>query len=54
MAKTIAHSRQYRGAVIWYDGRAPGRLAWTALEYGAADTLEGMKRLIRRGKGLEA
>jgi len=52
MAKTIAHSRQYWNVTIYYE-RLPGRLAWTTIGYGAADTLEGVKRLIRRGKGLE-
>jgi len=36
----------YRGVIIWR-ATEPGRLRWSAIGYGAADTLAGMKALIR-------
>jgi hypothetical protein len=37
---------EYRGVIIWR-ATEPGRLRWSAIGYGAADTLAGMKALIR-------
>lgn len=37
----------YRGVNIWRNTEPGHRLRWSALGYGAADTLEGMRRLIR-------
>jgi hypothetical protein len=37
---------EYRGVTIWR-ATEPGRLRWSAMGYGAADTLAGMKALIR-------
>ena len=36
----------YGGVIIWR-ATEPGRLRWSAIGYGAADTLAGMKALIR-------
>lgn len=47
------HSRTYRGVTLWRRTPATGggftgaALRWSALGYGAADTLEGMKALVR-------
>jgi hypothetical protein len=41
----------YMGVNIWRNqGRGYG-LRWSALGYGAADTLAGMKQLIKEGLG---
>ena len=37
----------YRGVTIWRKTSFGPQLRWSAIGYGAADTLEGMKRLIR-------
>lgn len=42
--------RQYRGATIWRNDRPGHGLRWHALGYGAADTLAGMKALIREAQ----
>lgn len=36
----------YRGINLWR-ATEPGRLRWSALGYGSADTLAGMKALVR-------
>jgi hypothetical protein len=43
----------YRGAII-FRSTDPGKLRWSALGYGAADTLAGMKSLIREAQGVDA
>ena len=42
----------YRGAVI-FRSADPGKLRRSALGYGAADTLAGMKALIREAQGAD-
>lgn len=37
---------EYKGAIIWRNTE-PHKLRWYSLGYGAADTLAGMKQLIR-------
>lgn len=37
----------YRGAVIFRNARPDFHLRWSALGFGASDTLDGMKDLIR-------
>jgi hypothetical protein len=41
----------YRGAVIFRNASPDSRLRWSALGFGASDTLEGMKDLIRTEAG---
>lgn len=38
---------EYKGVTIWRNTTRPGALRWSAIGYGAADTLAGMKELIR-------
>ena len=45
MARRTRSHLTYRGVIIWRND-APGRLRWSALGYGAADTLAGMRQLI--------
>lgn len=47
MARVIKQARTYRGVVIWHNPASGYALRWTALGGLAADTLEGIKRLIR-------
>lgn len=45
--------REYRGVTIERrngPGFTGARLPWSALGYGAADTLDGMRRLIRESR----
>lgn len=37
----------YRGVIIWRNTRPGHALRWSATGYGAADTLAGMRALIR-------
>jgi hypothetical protein len=37
----------YRGVIIWRNTRPGYALRWSATGFGAADTLAGMKALIR-------
>jgi hypothetical protein len=37
---------EYRGVNIWRNTEPGPRLRWSAIGYGAADTLAGMKSLI--------
>jgi hypothetical protein len=37
----------YRGVIIWRNARPGYALRWSATGFGAADTLAGMKALIR-------
>lgn len=45
--RTIRHCVTYRGVLIWRNMSFGPQLRWRALGYGAADTLAGMKSLIR-------
>lgn len=47
-------SRTYRGVLISRNDGPGHRLRWSALGYGAADTLAGMKALIRDAQLAEA
>lgn len=50
MAKCRVHLyHDYMGVTIWRN-TAPGKLRWTALGGFAADTLGGIKRLIREAR----
>ena len=42
---------EYRGITIWRNIDRPNALRWSALGIGAADTLAGMKKLIRESQG---
>jgi len=37
----------YRGVTIWRNTSPGYRLRWSAIGFGASDTLQGMKFLIR-------
>lgn len=41
---------EYMGVTIWRNIDRPRALRWSALSYGAADTLAGMKDLIRESR----
>jgi len=41
---------EYMGETIWRNIDRPHALRWSCLGYGAADTLQGMKSLIREAK----
>lgn len=43
----MKHYHEYRGVVIWRNTAGGHALRWYATGYGAADTLAGMKYLIR-------
>lgn len=48
----IAHAREYRGRIIWHNERPGHALRWTAAGGLAADTLAGIKALIRAADGV--
>jgi hypothetical protein len=48
-AHPIRHSVTYRGVIMWRNTSRGYALRWSALGYGAANTLAGMKSLIREG-----
>jgi hypothetical protein len=41
----------YYGVNLWRNLEPGYRLEWSALGFGAADTLAGMKRLVKEGLG---
>ena len=41
---------EYMGETIWRNTKPGSYLKWSCLGYGAADTLAGMKELIREGR----
>lgn len=41
---------RYMGEVIFRNVSGGHALRWSCIGYGAADTLQGMKELIREGK----
>ena len=43
----MRHAVQYMGVTIWRNTTPGARLRWSAIGYGAADTLEGMRRMIK-------
>lgn len=47
MKRTPRMMIHYRGAVIFRNARPDFHLRWSALGFGASDTLDGMKDLIR-------
>jgi hypothetical protein len=44
----------YMGEYIIRNTSRPHALRWSCIGYGAADTLQGMKQLIRESKGTGA
>lgn len=40
----------YMGEYIFRNTSRPNALRWSCIGYGAADTLQGMKQLIREAK----
>jgi hypothetical protein len=52
MPRKIILAREYKGCTIWYSTEPGYRLRWTAMTARgqvAADTLAGIKQLIREG-----
>jgi hypothetical protein len=43
----------YMGCIIWRNDEPGYRLRWSSIGIGAADTLAGMKRLIREHNNKE-
>jgi hypothetical protein len=46
-ARAVVH---YMGEIIFRNMSAGYALRWSCIGYGAADTLQGMKELIKGGK----